>query len=102
MKEFKIRAILTGSVWVENPRESWEWRGSHVEDTRSKYSGSVIFNVWADTRDRAVELVGEYHGFDFSGEWHLDEIEEVKVVSIEDVPGTDGLADEEYIEVEYE
>ena len=98
-KEFKVKVELYGYVMVEDSKCPSDWRGSHCYDVPEKFFGDVELDVWAESLDRAKELVYE-HEFAFNGPWYMDEVEDMTIVSIVEVPNKYDVADEEGIEDE--
>lgn len=97
-REYKAEVTLFGFVWVEDSSCPSYWHNSHCYDVQDKFEGEAVVRVWADSLERAKELVYE-HEFDFTGDWYMDQVEDVTIENIEVVPGTEDLSDDEGVEI---
>lgn len=94
VREFEISATIYGFNWVEDPKCPSEWKGSGCYDLRVHDTGKVIMHVWADSEERAAELANE-HEFEFTGDWFFESVEEVRIDRVKEIPGTEGMSDDE-------
>ena len=100
MKKFEIEATLEGYFVMEDSRCPSYWRGSGVYDVEVPCTVKIAADVWAETEERAEELLNE---FDYRNDRlnpydiHVEEVNITKCME-EDVADEDG---DELIEVSY-
>lgn len=99
MKEFKVRARIAGTYSYEDPKCPSYWKGSGCYDVTVASWYNVDVTVFAETEERAREMVETYDYDSDRRNKYTTSSDEIEITSIDgkDVDNTD----EESIEVEY-
>lgn len=105
MNCYEIELILHLYSLDEDPNCPWGWRGSGVYDIESDWEGTAVLTVFAESEERARELVEdgslrdrieknlEYGSLD---DWDIDSVE----LSEEDCDETEEKIDDMYVHSE--
>ena len=100
MKQYRIRALVKGHCFYEDPHCPASWMGSHVYDIEVPARFDVTCDVFAENASDAADLV---EGFPYDSDSRnpyaitVDVVEVKDVEFVEDVPSQE----EELVEVEY-